>query len=181
MKKLLFTKDSECIRPLRSSVEVQTHKTLILWAFDCAPRFIELFEEYYPDDTRPREAIDVARLWAKGEVKMPIAKKAILSAHDAATDAEDIPAAQAAARAVGHAAATVHVGTHALGIVLYGLTALIYDEKPDDVDAFAVKECEWFLERLKFWETNYDRIDTTWAPFLMKEDIPSKGHVKKKT
>lgn len=174
MKKLFFSRESECIQPLRSLVEEQTHKTLILWALDCAPRFLAIFEKYCPNDSRPRELIYIAKLWAKGEVKMPVAKKAIHAAHQAATDAEGFPSAQAAARAVGHAAAAIHVETHALGIVFYGLTALVYEENPEDVEAFAAKECDWFCEKLQYWEANYDKVDTTWAPFLMKETMPNK-------
>lgn len=165
LRKILFSRDSDCIQPLRLLVEAQTHKALVLWALDCTPRFLEIFEKYCPDDRRPRDLIAIARLWAKGEVKMPVAKKAIHKAHNAATDADAFPAAQAAARAIGHGAATIHVETHALGTVFYGLTALVYNEKPEDFDGFVEKECAWFLERLKYWEGNYDKIDTTWAPF----------------
>lgn len=180
MKKLLFSRESECIQPLRSLVEEQTHKTLVLWALDCAPRFLAIFEKYCPNDTRPRELIDIAKLWAKGEVKMPVAKKAIHAAHQAAAGAGAFPSAQAAARAVGHAAATIHVETHALGIVFYGLTALVYEEDPEDIGAFAAKECDWFYEKLQYWAANYDKVDTTWAPFLMKETMPNKEALLRK-
>lgn len=174
MRKLLFSRESACIQPLRALVEKQTHKALVLWALDCAPRFLDIFERDYPSDTRPRELIEIAGLWAKGAVKMPVAKKAIHAAHHAATEAEASPAAQAAARAVGHAAATIHVETHALGIVFYGLTALIYAEKPADFDAFAAKECAWFMDRLSYWEAHSEKVDTAWAPFLMRENQPNK-------
>lgn len=174
MRKLLFSRDSECVQPLRLLVEDQTHKTLVLWALDCAPRFLDIFEKYCPTEKRPREMLCIADLWAKGEVKMPVAKKAIHSGHNAATDAEAFPSAQAAARAVCHAASTIHVETHALGVVFYGLTALIYEEKPADPGDFAAKECDWFYEKLKYWESNSDKVDRTWAPFLIKDSIPNK-------
>jgi hypothetical protein len=180
MRKLLFSRESECIQPLRYLIEKQTHKTLVLWALDCAPRFLDIFEKDYPNETRPRELIQIAKLWAKGEVKMPLAKKAIHAAHNAATDAESSPAAQAAARAIGHAAATIHVETHALGIVFYGMTALVYSQKPDDFDAFIAKECKWFYERLKYWEANYDKAPTTWASFLINETAPNKEALLRK-
>ncbi|NLB89702.1 MAG: hypothetical protein GX786_00550, partial [Clostridiales bacterium] len=160
MRKILFSRESECIQPLRSLVEQQTHKALVLWALDCAPRFLEIFENYYPTETRPRELLVIADLWGKGEVKMPVAKKAIHATHNAATDAQAFPSAQAAARAIGHAAATIHVETHALGIVFYGLTSLVYEENPEDVNAFVIKECNWFFEKLQYWEANYHKIAT---------------------
>lgn len=174
MRKILFSRESECIRPLKRLVEEQTHKTLVLWVFDCAPRFLELFETYRPDDSRPRDAISAGQLWARGEVKMPFAKRAIHAAHSAAAQAEEFPPAQAAARAVGHAAATVHVETHALGVVFYGLTALVYEHKPEHVDAFVRKECDWFFEKLKFRANNPPAESMTWAPFLMKDIMPNK-------
>lgn len=174
MRKLLFSRESECVQPLRSLVEQQNHKTLVLWALDCSPRFLEIFEKDFPNEPRPRELIGIAWQWARGEIKMPAAKKAIHAAHNAAKEAEGYPAAQAAARAVGHAAATIHVETHALGIVFYGLTALVYAESPDDTDAFVQKECDWFYDRLKYWEANYSNVDMTWAPFLTDESAPNK-------
>lgn len=180
MRKVLFSRESECIQPIRSLIEKQTHKTLVLWALDCARRFLDIFEKDFPDETRPRRMIDIAKLWAKGEVKMPVAKKVIHEAHNAATDAEGYPAAQAAARAIGHAAGTIHVETHALGMVFYGLTALVYAEKPENFDDFVNKECDWFLERLKYWETNYDKVETDWATFLLDENRPNKEAMLRK-
>lgn len=176
MRKILFSRDSECIQPLRKLIERQNHRTLVLWAFDSAPRFLEIFEEAYPREKRPREVLKVAHAWAKGDLKMPIAKKAIHAAHKAASEAEDNPAAQAAARAIGHAAATVHVGTHALGVVLYGLTALVYSADPKDADRVTTEGCTWFYDRLMYWEANTDREETTWAPFLLKDDASHSAH-----
>lgn len=174
MKKLLFSRNSQCLQPLRNLIEKQTHKVLVLWALDCAPRFLEIFEKDFPNDTRPRELMELAWLWAKGNIKMPVAKKAIHAAHNAAAEAENCPAAQAAARAVGHAAATIHVETHGLGLVFYGLTALVYRENPDNMEEFAAKECEWFFNRLKYWEANFHSVHMEWAAFLQREDVPNK-------
>ncbi len=174
MRKMLYTRDSECIQPIRELIEVQKHRTLVMWVFDCAPRVLSIFEKEYPEETRPREAIETAKAWARGEVKMPAAKAAILAADKAATEAEACPAAQAAACAVGHAAATVHVETHALGLVCYGLTAFVYAAESESADDVVVRECEWFLDRLRFWAINIERIETTWAPFLLRDDVPNK-------
>ncbi len=109
MKKLLFTRESECLQPLRELIERQKHRTLAMWAADSAGPVLAIFEEKHPQDKRPREAVEAAKAWMRGEIKMPAAKKAIHAAHNAATEVEDDPAACAAARAMGHAAATVHV------------------------------------------------------------------------
>lgn len=180
MRKILFSRESECIQPLRCLIEKQTHRTLVLWALDCAPRFLEIFEKDFPNDTRPRELIAIAKLWAEGKVKMPIAKKAIHATHNAATEAEGHSAAQAAARAIAHTAATIHVETHALGMVFYGLTALVYSEKPQNMDMYINKECAWFLGKLKYWERNCDKVNTEWAIFLQKDNVPNKEAMLRK-
>lgn len=66
--------------------------TLRVFACDCAERVVPLFERHHPHDTRPREAIAVARRFAHGA--------ASLAELDAAGDA-----ARAAAGAAARAAA----------------------------------------------------------------------------
>ena len=174
MKKILFSRDSESIQPLRALIEKQRHRTLVAWVLDCAPQVLDIFERSFPEDQRPRQALITAAKWARGEVKMPEAKKAIHAAHNAATTAEGEYAAQAAARAVGHAASTVHVETHALGLVLYGLTAFIYEADPKNKDDIIKEKLKWFYCRLMFWEANTDKTYATWAHFLLRDDVPNK-------
>ncbi|NLG26264.1 MAG: hypothetical protein GX558_12970 [Clostridiales bacterium] len=174
MRKLLFSRESERIQPLRELVEKQKHRTLVAWALDCAPRVLAISESRYPQELRPRQALETAAAWAQGKVKMPVAKRAIHAAHEAATMMEGDAAAQAAARAVGHAAATVHVETHALGLVFYGLTAFVYAAPPQASEEIVAKELQWFIERLAYWEAHIDQIDTPWAAFLMKDNVPNK-------
>lgn len=174
MRKILFSRDSECIQPIRTLIEQQKHRTLVLWALECAPRVLAIFENQYPDEKRPRIALEMALAWARGEIKMPAAKRAIHAAHNAATEAEAFPAAQAAARAMGHAAATVHVETHALGLVFYGLTAFIYAEGLEHYDTVVKRECDFFYVRLLYWQDHIDTVDMPWAGFLLKDDVPNK-------
>src|SRR5690606_22625155 len=46
------------------------HHLLALWAATCAEHVLPLFEAARPDDPRPRAAIEHARAWARGAVKM---------------------------------------------------------------------------------------------------------------
>ena len=46
------------------------HQMLALWAAACAERVLSLFEDASPNDNRPRTAIDAARSWAHGDLKM---------------------------------------------------------------------------------------------------------------
>jgi hypothetical protein len=61
---------------------------LRLWACDCAERVLPIYERECPGDLRPRQAIEVARRYARGEATL-----------------EELAAARAAARAAASAAA----------------------------------------------------------------------------
>jgi len=175
MKKLLVTRESACLQPIRKLIEKQKHRTLVLWSIDCAGHLLPIFEEKYPKDKRPRKAVEAAEGWARGNIKMPIAKKAAHATHNAATEvAKENPAACAAARAIGHVVGTVHVETHAIGVVIYGITAFVYASEKKDADKLIDKKCKWFYDRLLYWEKNIDKVDTTWASFLLRDDVPNK-------
>jgi len=92
---------------------MRDHRSLVLSAADCAERVLPCFEEKYPEDNRPRNALEAARAWARGEMALSEVRAAAFAAHAAARAAAAHAAACGAARAAGHAAATAHVATHA--------------------------------------------------------------------
>jgi len=77
-------------------LDVATHRLLASWAADCAEHVLPLFTQKYPDDDRPRMAIDTARAWSRGEVTMGEAREAAYAAHAAARDASDAVASEVA-------------------------------------------------------------------------------------
>ena len=175
MKKLLVTRESACLQTIRELIEKQKHRTLVLWSIECAERVLSIFEVNHPNDKRPREAVEAAKAWAHGKIKMPIAKKAAHAAHNAATAvAEEDPAACAAARAMGHVVGTIHVETHAMGLVMYGITAFVYAAEQKDADDVIAKTCDWLYDSLLYWEANIGKVDTPWASFLLNDDVPNK-------
>jgi len=103
------------------------HRALTWWAAGVAERVLDVFEAVRPDDARPREAIEAARAWARGEIPMMDARCFAFAAHDAARDVDGH--ARAAARAAGHAFATAHMPRHAGVVVRYACAAV------DDVAA----------------------------------------------
>ena len=113
---------------------------LAVWAADCAERTLPLFETVAPDDTRPRDAIDGARAFARGELRIGPARSLSIAAHAAAREVGD-PAAVAAARAAGHAAAPAHMASHARGVPAYAGIARAR-AAPDD-PAAATDEVRW--------------------------------------
>jgi hypothetical protein len=95
-----------------------------------AERVLPLFEQERPNDERPRRAIEAIRAWAQGkrELGMKEVRKLSLDSHAAARAAKT-DAARFAARAAGHAVATWHVPTHAMGVPMYACKALIASKK----------------------------------------------------
>ena len=174
MRKILFNRQSPEIQPIRELIERQKHLTICMWTLGSANRALKIFEDLCPGDSRPRDAVDAGKKWMRGDIKMPEAKRAILAAHSAANEIKDLPAAQAAARACAHAAGAVHVETHALGLIFYGLTAFIRDMEPEKATAGDIKsEIDWYCGELLYWENNISKQKGPFAPFLLK-DAPNK-------
>lgn len=101
---------------------VEDHRALARWAADCAEVVLEVFEASCADP-RPREALEIARRWANGELGTGAAMKASVAAHAAARSVGS-PGAIAAARASGHAVATAHAADHCMGALIYVMKVL---------------------------------------------------------
>jgi hypothetical protein len=97
------------------------HQLLALWAASCAEHVLGLFESVQPEDPRPRQAIEQARAWVRGEAKMTQARAAAGHAMAAARDLRG--AARHAAYAAGQAGAVAHVTAHELGAAAYAIKA----------------------------------------------------------
>jgi len=83
------------------------HHLLALWAAECAEHVLHCFESVRPQDPRPRQAIEHACAWVRGEVKMMQARAASGHAMGAARDLRGAP--RYAAYAAGQAAVVAHV------------------------------------------------------------------------
>jgi hypothetical protein len=99
------------------------------WALDYAEqKVLPLFTRRRPEDDRPAHAIAAARQWLAGEVKLPYVKNIILGeCHAAARELDQDPVAQAAARAIGQSAGSIHAAPHSLGLLFYAAAAVGYD------------------------------------------------------
>src|SRR5690349_15839391 len=98
------------------------HHLLALWAATCAEHVLGYFEAVQPDDQRPREAIEAARAWTRGELGMMAARAAGGHAMGAARDLRG--AARHAAYAAGQAGVVAHVAEHDLGAAAYAIKAV---------------------------------------------------------
>jgi len=108
-------------------------RLVALWAADCAERVLGVFEAEAPANRRPREAIARTRAFARGELE--VAEEIRRRFRDRVGGRELSPAAVAAARAAGQAAAIPHMGAHALGAAAYAARAagLAAPDRPDAV------------------------------------------------
>lgn len=120
------------------------HHLLALWAATCAEHVLPLFEAVRPDDARPRKAIEAARAWTRGELKMMQARAAGGHAMGAARRLRG--AARHAAYAAGQAACVAHVAAHDLGAAAYAIKA-VRAAAPDDATA-GRRECQWQRNQL---------------------------------
>ena len=135
-RKMLSDINAPYLQSLMRLIETQSKTTLARWCIDYSQANIfPIYEKAYPNDKRPLNALNAANEWLEGKVKFPYVKNIILNeCHAAAREAEGSPAAQAAARACGQAAASIHTPTHSLGLALYGALAVSYDKLGADAD-----------------------------------------------
>ncbi|HEV7209091.1 MAG TPA: hypothetical protein VGN54_10160 [Mycobacteriales bacterium] len=122
------------------------HRLLALWAASCAEHVLDLFESAQPEDPRPRQAIEHARAWARGEVKMMQARTAAGHAMGAARDLRG--AARHAAYAAGQAGAVAHVAAHELGAAAYAIKAARAGAPEGATEAAGRRECRWQRDQL---------------------------------
>jgi hypothetical protein len=122
------------------------HHLLALWAASCAEHVLHLFESVQPEDPRPREAIEHARAWVRGEVKMMQARAAGGHAMGAARDLRG--AARHAAYAAGQAGVVAHVAAHELGAAAYAIKAARAAAPAGESDAAGRLECRWQRDQL---------------------------------
>ena len=122
------------------------HHLLALWAASCAEHVLPLFESACPGDQRPRQAVEHARAWVRGEVTMMESRAAGGHAMGAARDKRG--AARYAAYAAGQAGAVAHVAAHERGAAAYAIKAA-RAAAPDGAAGTAGRiECRWQRDQL---------------------------------
>jgi hypothetical protein len=127
-----------------------SHRTLALWACDCAERVQSYFDRAHPADARPRLAIEAGRRWAAtGKFEMREIRRLTLAAHASARSAKEFTAARSAARAAGQAVATAHASGHALAAAIYAATAVRDAALPAAAERAVARERLWQLQHLR--------------------------------
>ncbi|OGG02408.1 hypothetical protein A2Z33_05095 [Candidatus Gottesmanbacteria bacterium RBG_16_52_11] len=138
-------KDEEMLELVKDS----QHKTLAIWAIDCAERVLPYFEEQYPEDQRPRKAIEALHEWIKsGMFSMAVIRKASLDSHTAAKEIGNDNPASSAAHAAGQTVATAHVPRHAYGSAVYAQQAIFRATDLSKANSAVTKERDWQYQHL---------------------------------
>ena len=122
------------------------HHLLALWAASCAEHVLDLFEPARPEDPRPRQAIERARAWVRGEVTMTQARAAGGHAMGAARDLRGAP--RYAAYAAGQAAVAAHVAARELGAAAYAIKAARAAAPQAEAEAAGRPGCQWQRDQL---------------------------------
>ena len=164
---VLFAKNSEFLQDLTMLFQDQSHKTMVLWALDLAAESVAKLAEKYPDEPRPREALESARDWAAGRIKMPLAQRKVLDCHAFAKELdskEDI----ALCHAIGQACAVVHTAGHAIGYPIYDLSAIIYRLGIDGCREAIERRKREYIDKLFYWHEHTGDYEDPWADFMLK-------------
>src|SRR5213079_294408 len=122
------------------------HQLLALWAASCAEHVLDRFESARPEDPRPRQAIEHARAWVRGEITMTQARTAGGHAMGAARDLKGAP--RHAAYAAGQAGVIAHVAAHELGAAAYAIKAARAAAPKGESEQAGHQECQWQREQL---------------------------------
>jgi len=122
------------------------HQLLALWAASCAEHVLARFESAQPEDPRPRQAIEQARAWVRGEITMSQARTAGGHAMAAARDLSG--SARHAAYAAGQAAVVAHVAAHELGAAAYAIKAARAAAPEGEGQSAGRLECRWQRDQL---------------------------------
>ena len=101
------------------------HHLLATWAAACAEHVLPLFESSKPRDSRPRQAIEQARAWARGEITMMQARAA-----------------------GGHAMAAARDLSGAARYAAYAIKAARAAAPEGQADIAGRRECRWQRDRL---------------------------------
>lgn len=164
---ILFTKDSTYLQDLVTLFQKQDHRVMILWAFDFAAESIAKLEAAYPDEKRPREALETARAWASGNLKMRTAQRKILECHAFAKNIS-CKADIATCHAIGQACSVVHTAGHAIGYPVYDLTSIVYQMGVNTcMEAVELRKQE-YIDKIFYWNTHFCDYNGQWAAFLLR-------------
>jgi hypothetical protein len=144
------------------------YKDYCLFLADVAESVLYIFEEKYPDDKRPRLAIDAIRLYYKGEISISQLDAAYDAAADAAAAADAEAAdtyyatddAAAAAATAAYTAVAAAVADTTVVAAYYAAADDAATYTPYTAVAASAKKQQWaVIEGLYVKHFSFDRVD----------------------
>ena len=122
------------------------HRLLAEWAAQCAEHVLPLFEAERPNDSRPRDAIELGRAWIRGDVTMMVSRAGAFESNAAAKGLPD--PAKFAALSAGQSSAVPHVAAHDLGAAAYAIRAVAAAAPRGEAEAARLGERDWQRARI---------------------------------
>ena len=127
-----------------------SNKVARLFSADCAERVLHLFEKQFPEDKRPREAIQAARDFANGKISQDQLDAAGIAAYAAYAAYAARTAAGTAAYAAGAAGAAAWDAAGAAAYAAGAAGAAAWDAAGAAAwDAAGAAENKWQTQKLK--------------------------------
>lgn len=146
-RQILFDRDDPFLFEVNSAIAAASGKAVILWSLDLAEETAEMLYEKYQDPCFLSAVAD-ARLWAKGVIRMPLAKRSILACHAFAAKTDNASDC-AWCHAVAQACSTVHTVRHAIGYSMYDLSALVFQHGAENCMDILIRRRKEYLLRLE--------------------------------
>lgn len=166
---ILFRQNDLFFDEINQIIKQTCHRSLIYWALELAHVISVDLNIKYPHEPSITNVIVQTTNWARGDVKMAVAKNEILNCHRFAKELdnkEDI----ALLHALAQGCSTVHTASHALGLPIYELTALVLRHGIDDLSPLIEKRAH-YLSRLIYWK-NYPIQENEKLASFIKTDAP---------
>lgn len=148
---------------LNSKLQGMTHKAVIQFVFIATLPIRITLKRALPSCTLVDEAFSTVQQWARGEIKMSLAKQKILNLHAYAKTIED-SSLIALFHAYAQGLSCVHTKKHAMGLPIYELTAIIHQNLYGDYEKILTQKVKEYLEIID--QIPEDLNDKTWAKFI---------------
>ena len=159
--KIFFNLDSSCLKEVFAKCDNLSKLEMASFMLEEVKGIKEVLYAKFGDDIL--KAYDLCERWFQGEIKMPLAKRAILKVHALAKESDD-PYYAALLHAYGQALSCLHSKRHIKGLFIYELTALVY--KYPDYEEYVKDKIASYLEHLGAIKIPEGKK----AAFLLKEE-----------
>ena len=162
---VLFEANDPCLLELSDLLGQSDRKTITLWALSLCEETKDYLKRKYPMDQSVEKAYLLTKNWAQGRIKMPAARKAILTCHGAAKEISSLED-MALYHALGQGLSVVHTVKHAMGYPIYELTAMVRRYGLEESVPYIRERTSFYVELLLALRQRKEDSFITWASFI---------------